>query len=236
MQAPACRSSSSAFTLIELLTVVAIVGVLGAIILAATGDVRESARSTQCLSNLRHIQLANIAYSYEHQGGYVPILAIDKENANLRSFWYQNTAFLDHLVKESANSTTNPAKLAETLQCPTARALGNKLDYTYGTNAHGRGGEWVAGLVRQIRTSDLPNPSVTMAFADGLDWQLFSDGATGYAKEWETRTGPSTHIVAYRHSGQANLVYFDGRASRLGPEGFSSNPAGGVAKLWPNRG
>jgi prepilin-type N-terminal cleavage/methylation domain-containing protein/prepilin-type processing-associated H-X9-DG protein len=57
-----------AFTLIELLTVIAIIGILAAILIPVVGSVRESARSALCISNLRQVHTGFILYADDNTG------------------------------------------------------------------------------------------------------------------------------------------------------------------------
>lgn len=83
-----------AFTLLELLVAIAIVGVLAAMLLTALGGARESARRIQCASNLRQLGVAFHAYHDAHHvlppaviwappgeplgGGRLPIGVLDR--------------------------------------------------------------------------------------------------------------------------------------------------------------
>lgn len=61
-------SRRAGFTLLELLIVIAIVGILAGMVFPAVGYVREKARKDECLSNLRQWGVAMQGYLDEHRG------------------------------------------------------------------------------------------------------------------------------------------------------------------------
>lgn len=67
------RRSRRAFTLIELLTVIAIIGILAAIIVPTVGRVRDTAKASACASNLRQLASACLLYANENRNQLIPM-------------------------------------------------------------------------------------------------------------------------------------------------------------------
>jgi prepilin-type N-terminal cleavage/methylation domain-containing protein len=129
------------FTLVELLVVVAIIGVLIALLLPAVQAAREAARRTQCTNNLKQIGLAVLMYqdrakvfpmgAYDEQGaGWTCYILPQIEQQNL----YDTLQFIEsnegqwahpsNVIPESVRATRPNMRATETVipsyRCPSA--------------------------------------------------------------------------------------------------------------------
>jgi len=66
-----CQATPPAFTLVELLVVIALIATLIGLLVPALGQARKSARTLVCLSNVRQIELAHSLYADAYKGAFV---------------------------------------------------------------------------------------------------------------------------------------------------------------------
>lgn len=85
ISSPRRSARSAAFTLIELLTVIAIIGILAAIIIPAVNGVRNSAKKSMCASNVRQWTQAVLLYANEHKGAYA--LRATANDGSTNAYW-----------------------------------------------------------------------------------------------------------------------------------------------------
>ena len=102
------------FTLVELLVVLAIIGVLVALLLPAVQAAREAARRSQCQNNLKQIGLAVAEYESTFgrlpPGGFYPVgaLAPDSYSVHARILPYMEQANSYQLLNLSLAATSQP--------------------------------------------------------------------------------------------------------------------------------
>ena len=94
LQAAARRSELRGFTLIEMLTVIAIVAVLAGILIPAIGMVRERSMAAKSASNFRQVFAAHMLYSSDHKGR---ILSSESAEAQEELGWSKAPNFMEAL-------------------------------------------------------------------------------------------------------------------------------------------
>lgn len=76
-----------AFTLIELLMVIAIIGILAAILVPVVSKVRQTARNTQCIGNLRGLAMGQLAFAGDNKNRFAGGYLSHPESASAKPTW-----------------------------------------------------------------------------------------------------------------------------------------------------
>jgi prepilin-type N-terminal cleavage/methylation domain-containing protein/prepilin-type processing-associated H-X9-DG protein len=179
------------FTLLELLVVMAIIGILAALLLPALGRAKDSARTTQCSSNLHQLGLAMAQYFGDNDEKYPRI-----------TYWTQYQQY-PVLARYIANST-------RIFICPSAHGETSVANYpgmlAFVTVTNQDGSAWVT----EYKFND--NPKLTGGGDSPEDSTEISVART-------TQLAPTEFVVALdgadwaaRHAGRTkiNMGFLDG--------------------------
>lgn len=83
---PTPLNGYNAFTLIELLVVIAVIAIVAAVLFPVFAQVREKARTTSCLSNLKQIGLGMIQYVQDYDEKICPFVYSDSQGG--AHYWF----------------------------------------------------------------------------------------------------------------------------------------------------
>lgn len=184
-----------AFTLIELLTVIAIVAILSGILLAVVGRVREGARSATCLSNLRQLGMAFQLYRDDNRGKaprtYTDVGAL---------YWY-------HQLLGTATGVAGSKYMdgGRVPVCPSHDLTGHVPAGGYGMSNFSL---WYPAPLHRV--DDVP-----LFYATRLqrpsDWPLFmdADGPIIYGLDNPIQTAATAGRFSARHGDAANVLMAD---------------------------
>jgi len=107
------KTTRSAFTLVEVLVVIGILGMLAAVLLPAVFSARQAARRTECINNQRNLALAVINYEGVHKKfpGYRNVQAMDSSGQWRMTGWvFPLLPHLENTPVYDAHSTRGPEK------------------------------------------------------------------------------------------------------------------------------
>ena len=135
------------FTLVELLVVIGIIALLIGILLPALSKARESAKRTQCLSNVRQISIGFVCYAQENHGWF-PWVG-NSRTSNDWIWWDKNTdagygdgmSEFDHVGDVGIGPFLNFNKNPKVMTCPSddvqyhaRRQTTNPYPFSYALN------------------------------------------------------------------------------------------------------
>jgi prepilin-type N-terminal cleavage/methylation domain-containing protein/prepilin-type processing-associated H-X9-DG protein len=233
------NTDKRAFSLIELLVVISVIGLLMAVMLPALVSARAGARGIVCKSNLRQLGLANAGYALENDGYYVPAAA------DITSQW--GGKYRWHGERGSADEPFDSAKgpLAAYLSDGKVKGCPEKVNFVKGqdwnTNfEQGCGGygynriylgsrEWQGRQFKTLqemqqagwettRTTEVRRPGQTLMFADTA-----MSNRKDYLIEYSFAEPPfavcngqmiagvyMSPSIHFRHDRRANICWADG--------------------------
>jgi prepilin-type N-terminal cleavage/methylation domain-containing protein/prepilin-type processing-associated H-X9-DG protein len=212
----------AAFTLIELLTVIAIIGILAAILIPVVGSVRENARQAQCGSNQRQIGLAVLMYESENNALPGPIFRrvrrTDSNNPDLRELNWIIEPYIGGSRLEVWDCGSNSLNLGtEENQGGVVMVLNNRrgtvpprlFGYPGATEADGGVPKRLAQIERAgmgpaARNLVEPSQIWMISDADGWNYDDTSIGTVGAGSV------PIDSVVNPVHNNGRNYVFFDG--------------------------
>lgn len=207
------------FTLVELLTVIVIIGVLAGLSVVVISKARESSRNTTCINRLRQIGVALQLFASDHRG-QIPWRSYEPENNPLegKSQWHRWILELGYL-----DSTDGPLR-SNVFYCPSWKPV-DPNDTTDGINpihAHYRyglrlwappGQTFNAG--RLLPLNAIQNPARFFLVADSY---YTTTGTQGY----QIAPGQEEWRVHLRHSHNANTLFADGHVAAMPREYFAT--------------
>lgn len=184
---PHHEQTSTGFSLVELLVVVAVVAVLVGVLLPSLASARDAARTVQCSSNQRQLIIAWSMYANDSNDRAMPLAywSIEDIGSGPQVFWWgthgTTAAPPDYdrgFIAPYLDSTLRDGSVFECPNQPwgTYRPQGpsRSITSTYGYNGYYLSPAKTPGWAFSIghrpwrRTSDIQQPAMLMVFADTL--------------------------------------------------------------------
>jgi len=231
-----------AFTLIELLTVIAVIGILSALLLPALGKAKLAAQRTKCASNLCQLATATEIYWDDNKGDCFRCVFGSTNYGCIYWFGWIGPGAETHRAFDLSRGSLFPYLWGSDVRlCPSLGAAmeGFKLKATNVVFSYGYNRYLSTGISSPpIKINKIRRPTETVLFADAaqvndflppasvsnpmLEEFYWLDLETNYAS---SRNYPNGH---FRHARRANVTFCDGHV------GMEAMVPGSLDKKLPN--
>jgi prepilin-type N-terminal cleavage/methylation domain-containing protein/prepilin-type processing-associated H-X9-DG protein len=190
-----------AFTLIELLTVIAIIGILAAILVPVVSTVRNTAKLSQCTSNLRQLSMGYLLYADENKGVFL----------SPPNWQYVLGPYLKSVGGGNGSKQIGqincPGTLARYPDLLQFSASGSQRS-TYGLNLYlNKSDDTVGYTIKSLRQA--VNPPKTVLFGDARR------NPGNYTEIFIGRTTDSALPESYHQGDKINLSFLDGHVATV---------------------
>jgi prepilin-type N-terminal cleavage/methylation domain-containing protein/prepilin-type processing-associated H-X9-DG protein len=120
----------SAFTLVELLIVIAIIAILASMLLPALRNARSKAQELTCANNLKQLGTMTAMYVNDSQN-YLPFLENASADYHSLGCWHVLLSRMGILKEEELNERTVDFKSQGVIHCPSERFLAGEAGWGY---------------------------------------------------------------------------------------------------------
>ncbi len=208
------------FTLIELLTVIAIIAILAGMMLPAIGRARVTAKQTECLNNMSQLGKAEAMFAVDHKQRITPSNALSQGSGDAGRYYTYPAALYTYLGRE-VEAFKCPDDDVEADSAVTFYNDGNtfnmrRLSFMPNTNGVHNYGVTAFSGCRNLSSIDSPSRRASLAEA----------AATGIGSNGTYKDGDSTKVTTYTAApgefnlkahgdGRSNFLYMDGHAETL---------------------
>jgi len=210
-------SKAKAFTLVELLVVVAIIALLISALVPSLSAAKDYARTVYCLNNLRQMAVAAQSYTLANEGSYPYHLYRDTK-AGVLYGWDFTIRRVDGRPVHEPGLIWQGQALLKIQQCPSFAGSDNWQDdpftgYNYNTSYIGSYEGPRDNPVRPARAGDVKTPGLCALFGDGQ----YAGGANKFMRSPRrgrdaSFSGREGGTQGFRHGGGTNVAFCDGHA------------------------
>ncbi|EIP99215.1 prepilin-type N-terminal cleavage/methylation domain-containing protein [Opitutaceae bacterium TAV1] len=225
-----------AFTLVELLTVVAIIGILAGIMIPTVSKVRKTAQTARCISNLRGLGGALALFAVDNKDK-LPPRNLDAATQPVERLRYWNSRLIDHGIIKDRNAFYCPSAFPSRDAEATAK-IEEDGGQTYGMRMWmPPGGNWGTDRHRDNPLTAIETPSDFFLIADSiwLDLSVANNRPTqGYGLN-PTATSTKNQRIHLRHGNRANALFADFHVAAKDAAWFTTHVTE-IQAAWMNPG